>query len=93
MVPVSVRQKMRPAMPGGEEYRTYDAFKQVLVKDYQQDMVRGLMKNFMLYATGRTPDIDDLAEIDELMKKHAGKGYPLREMLLAVFQTEAFLAH
>jgi hypothetical protein len=51
------------------------------------------MKNFMLYATGRTPDIDDLAEIDELMKKHAGKGYPLRAMLLAVFQTEAFLAH
>jgi hypothetical protein len=90
--------KTRPAdtvgeLPGGEEFRTYDEFKKILVKDYQQDMVRGLMKNFMLYATGRTPDIDDMAEIDEIMKKHAGKGYPLREMLLAVFQTEAFLAH
>ena len=93
MVPVSVRQKMRPAMPGGEEFRTYDEFKKILVKDYQQDMVRGLMKNFMLYATGRTPDIDDMAEIEGVMKRNAAKGYPLREMLLAVFQTKAFLEH
>ena len=80
-------------MPGCEKYRTYDEFKKVLVKDYQRDMVRGLMKNFMLYATGRTPDVDDMAEIDEIMKKNFAKGYPLREMLLAVFQTQAFLAH
>ena len=35
----------------------------------------------------------DLAEIDAIMKKNAAKGYPLREMLVAVFQTEAFLEH
>jgi hypothetical protein len=80
-------------LPGGEEYRTYDEFKKVVVKDYQEDMVRGLMKNFMLYATGRTPDIDDMAEIEGVMKRNAAKGYPLREMLLAVFQTKAFLEH
>ena len=34
-----------------------------------------------------------MAEIDEIMKRNAPKGYPLRKMLLAVFQTEAFLAH
>ena len=80
-------------MPGGEEYRSFDEFKKVLVKDYQRDMVRGLMKNFMLYATGRKPDVDDMAEIDEIMKRNAAQGYPLRKMLLAVFQTKAFLAH
>jgi hypothetical protein len=80
-------------LPGGEKYRSYDEFKKVLVKDYQRDMVRGLMKNFMLYATGRTPDVDDMAEIDEIMKRNAAKGYPLRKMLLAVFLTDAFLAH
>ena len=88
-----MRQKMRPAMTGGEEYRTYDEFKKILVKDYQQDMVRGLMKNFMLYATGRKPDVDDMAEIDEIMKQNAAKGYPLRKMLISVFLTDAFLAH
>lgn len=80
-------------LPGGEHFSTYDEFKKVLLSDYQEDMVRGLMKNFMLYATGRKPDIDDLAEIETIMKQYSGRKYPLRDMLLAVFQTEAFLAH
>ncbi len=80
-------------LPGGEKFRTFDEFKDVLVKQYQDDMVRGLMKNFMLYATGRKPDIDDMAEIKEIMQKNAAKGYPLRDMLLSIFQTEAFLTH
>ena len=64
-----------------------------MIRDYQDDVVRGLMKNFMLYATGRLPDVDDRAEIDEIMKRHAAKGYPLGKMLRAVFLTDAFLAH
>ena len=51
------------------------------------------MQHFMLYATGRKPDIDDLAEIDAIMKNQKSKGYPLREMLVSVFETNAFLEH
>lgn len=80
-------------LPGGQKYRTYDEFKEILIRDYQDDVVRGLMKNFMLYATGRLPDVDDRAEIDEIMKRHAAKGYPLGKMLRSVFLTDAFLAH
>ena len=80
-------------LPGGQKYRTYDEFKEILIRDYQDDVVRGLMKNFMLYATGRLPDADDRAEIDEIMKRHAAKGYPLGKMLRSVFLTDAFLAH
>lgn len=80
-------------LPDGEEFRTYDEFKNVVVKDYQEDMVRGLMKNFMLFATGRKPDIDDMAEIATIMQENAAEGYPLRTMLLSVFQTKAFLEH
>ncbi|MEM7393299.1 MAG: DUF1585 domain-containing protein, partial [Verrucomicrobiota bacterium] len=80
-------------LPGGQEYRSYDEFKKVVVNEYEDDVVRGLMKNFMLYATGRKPDIDDLAEIEGLMKQHEARGYPLRDLLLAVFQTKAFLEH
>lgn len=80
-------------LPGGEEFRSFEEFKKVVAAEYQDDLVQGLMKNFLLYATARKPDIDDLAEIDKIMKQHAAKGYPLREMLLAVFQTEAFLKH
>ena len=80
-------------LPRGEEFRSFDEFKQLLVDEYQDDMVRGLMQHFMLYATGRKPDIDDLAEIDAIMKNQKSKGYPLREMLLSVFETNAFLEH
>ncbi len=80
-------------LPGGEKFRSYDEFKKVVVEHYQDDMVRGLMQKLMLYATGRKPDVDDMAEIKGIMKKHADKGYPLRDMLLEVFQTEAFLEH
>ena len=80
-------------LPGGETFRDYGEFKKVLVDRYQDDMVRGLMKNFMLYATGRKPDVDDMAEIRQIMKQNAARGYPLRDMLLSVFQTKAFLEH
>lgn len=80
-------------LPRGEEFRTYAEFKDLVVSKYQQDMVQGLMKKFMLYATGRKPDVDDLAEIRQIMKDNADEGYPLRKMLLAVFQTKAFLEH
>ena len=80
-------------LPRGEEFRTYADFKEKVVSNYQADMVQGLMKNFMLYATGRKPDIDDMAEIRQIMNDHAASGYPLRTMLLAVFQTKAFLEH
>ena len=80
-------------LPGGQEFSSYDEFKEVVVRDYQEDLVRGLMKKFMLYATGRKPDIDDMVEIEKIMEERAAGGYRLREMLLAVFQTEAFLDH
>ena len=80
-------------LPGGEEYRNYDEFKKLIVSNYQNDMVRGIMKNLMLFATGRKPDIDDMAEIDAIMEKQADKGYPMQDMLLSVFQTKAFLEH
>jgi hypothetical protein len=80
-------------LPRGEEFRTYAEFKETVASRYLQDTVRGLLKSFMLYATGRKPDIDDMAEIRRIMETHAAEGYPLRKMLLAVFQTKAFLEH
>ncbi|MEM7012202.1 MAG: DUF1585 domain-containing protein, partial [Verrucomicrobiota bacterium] len=80
-------------LPKGHEFRDYDEFKKVVVEHYQKDMVKGVMKKFMLYATGRKPDIDDIDEIETLMDKYAADGYPLRDMLLSIFQTEAFLEH
>ena len=54
-------------LPRGEEFKTFAEFKQLVVKDYQADMVRGLMKNLMVYATGRKPDVEDTKEIATIM--------------------------
>ena len=89
--------KIRPVdtvgeLPGGQKYRTYDEFKEILIRDYQ-DAPSGLMKNFMLYATGRLPAFaDDRAEIDEIMKPMPPRDTPW-ENAPAVFLTDAFLAH
>jgi len=77
-------------LPRGEEFKTYAEFKQRVVKDYQTDMVRGLMKNLMVYATGRKPDVADRKEIARIMKEREAKGYPLRDLLKAVVRSRAF---
>lgn len=79
------------SLPRGEEFKTFAEFKDIVAKNYQDDLVRGLMKNFMIYATGRLPGIDDRAEIAAIMKQYRTQGYPLREMLKAVVRSSAFL--
>ncbi|MFN4261683.1 MAG: DUF1592 domain-containing protein [Gemmataceae bacterium] len=77
-------------LPRGEEFRTFAEFKQIVISDYQTDLVRGLMKNLMIYATGRLPGIDETQEITTIMKDHRPKNYPLRDLLKAVVRSRAF---
>jgi hypothetical protein len=78
-------------LPRGEEFKSFAEFKRVVVEKYQPDVVRGLMKNWFVYATGRVPGIDDLAEIAEIMAANRAKGYPLRDLLKGVVRSRAFL--
>jgi len=78
-------------LPRGEEFKTFSEFKTLIAKHYRIDLVRGLMKNFAVYATGRKPGIDEMAEIEDTLKAQAAKGYPLRELLKAVVRSRAFL--
>jgi len=78
-------------LPRGEEFKSFAEFKEILVKDYQADMVRGLLKNLMIYGTGRQPGIDEMGEIAEIMRHLRSKEYPLRDLLKAVVRSRAFL--
>ena len=78
-------------LPRGEEFKTFAEFKQLVVKEYQPDLVRGLVKNLFVYGTGRKPDVDDMKEIACIMKASAGREYPLRDLLKAVVRSRAFL--
>lgn len=79
-------------LPRGEEFKSFAQFKQLIAKDYQSNLVRGLMKNFILYATGRKPDVDDMKEIMRIMGERESAGYPLRDLLKAVIRSRAFLS-
>lgn len=78
-------------LPRGEEFKTFAECKQLIVKSYTPDIVRGILKNLVVYATGRLPDVHDLAEIRALMQAHETKGYPMRDLLKAMLRSKAFL--
>ena len=78
-------------LPRGEEFKTFSQFKDIAAKHYTPDLGRGLMKNLVVYGTGRLPDVHDLAEIKSIMKEHAASGYPLRDMVKALVRSKSFL--
>ncbi len=78
-------------LPRGEEFKSFAEFKKVVTEKYQPDVVRGLMKNWFVYGTGRVPGIDDLAEIAEIMAATRAKGDPLRDLLKGVVKSRTFL--
>jgi hypothetical protein len=80
-------------LPRGERFSSFDECKQLMVKNYLDDIVRGLLKNFMIYATGRTPDAGDLAEIQGIIEAYRPRRYPLRDLLKEVARSKAFLDH
>ncbi|MBM3994170.1 MAG: DUF1592 domain-containing protein [Planctomycetes bacterium] len=79
------------ALPRGEQFKTFDEFKGLIVKHYQDDLMRGILKNLTIYSTGRLPGIDDRMEIAAIMKKYRSQEYPLRDMLKAIVRSQAFL--
>jgi hypothetical protein len=78
-------------LPRGETFQTFAEFKLLVVKHYQDDLVRGILKNLMVYATGRKPGIDEMEEIKAIMQAHRPQGYPLRDLIKAVVRSPAFL--
>ena len=78
-------------LPRGEAFQSFAECKQLIVGKYQDDLVLGLMKNLLLYATGREADVDSLAEIRAIMKQQSPGGYRLRDLIKATVRSRAFL--
>ena len=80
-------------LPRGEEFASWKEFKQAVVKDYQKDLVRGLLKNLFVYATGLKPDVEDMAQLNEIIRRAEDGGYPMRDLVKSVVKSRAFLEH
>jgi hypothetical protein len=78
-------------LPRGEPFQNYGEFRRLVAKHYTDDVVRGLMRNLIVYSTGRLPDVDDMAAVREIMDAQRPKHYPMRELLKAIVRSRAFL--
>jgi hypothetical protein len=78
-------------LPRGETFKSFAEFRQKLVHDYQDDMVRGVLKNLVIYSTGRQPEVDDMAEIRAIIQEQRKKEFPLRDVLKAIVGSKVFL--
>lgn len=78
-------------LPRGETFSSYREFKAIVTEHYVEDLMRGVMKNLVLFGTGRKPDIDDLSEIKSIMNAEAENGYPMRDLLKALLRSKVFL--
>ncbi|WP_231756491.1 DUF1592 domain-containing protein [Lignipirellula cremea] len=78
-------------LPRGEEFATFAEFKEAFLQHYMPDLTRGVMKNLIIYAAGREPDVVVLAEIRAIMKEQEPQAYPLGNLLKAVIRSQAFL--
>jgi len=78
-------------LPRGEQFSSFAECQELIVKHYMPDLVRGLLKNLMLYATGRKPGVAEMAEIKAIIAEQSPHKYPLRDLVKAVVRSKAFL--
>ncbi len=78
-------------LPRGEEFKTFREFKALIAQHYQEDVVRGLLKNLVVYATGRRPDVRDMQQIDIILKKQKSTQYRMRDLMKAIVCSPVFL--
>lgn len=78
-------------LPRGETFTTFEECKDLLAKHYMDDMVRGILKRFVLYGTGRQADVEDLSVIRGVLEKHRRNGLPLRDVLKSLVRSESFI--
>lgn len=78
-------------LPRGEKFRSLGEFKNIVAARYIDDLTRGVMKNLVLYGTGRKPNVDDLQKIKLILAQEASSGYRMKDSLKALIRSQIFL--
>jgi hypothetical protein len=76
-------------MPGGEQFKNVDEFKQLLLKDKDQ-IARALITRLVTYATGGAPEAADGREIDAIVDRARAQNYGLRMLVHEIVQSRMF---
>lgn len=78
-------------LPRGETFDSFAEFKSLVAKNYQADLVRGLLKNYVVYSAGRKPTIRDMKQIDAILAEQNATEYRMRDLMKAVVRSPIFL--
>ncbi len=76
-------------LPTGEIFRDETDLKKLLLNRKDQ-FTKALTEKLLTYATGRPMTFGDRAAIDSIASEVAAKGYGLRDLVVAVIQSETF---
>jgi hypothetical protein len=77
-------------LPGGTRIGGIQELKQYLRHERQEVFAKALVHHMLTYALGRSPDYADRQQIDVIHQRFASSDYRLRELVLAIIDSEAF---
>ncbi|MHC4993940.1 MAG: DUF1592 domain-containing protein [Planctomycetota bacterium] len=78
-------------LPDGHAFGDVSGMKQAMGRD-PDPVARNLIHKLMAYASGRTVTAADHPEIDRIAKEVAAEGYGLRDIVMGVVTSEAFVS-
>ena len=78
-------------LPRGEEFLTFAECKSLIANNYQRDMLRGVLKNLVIYGTGRRPDVQDMKEIGRLLDAAEKHDFASLDLLKSFIRSPIFL--
>ena len=78
-------------LPTGEHFDNIQGLHKLLKGEKVDLLAKNLVTRLLIYSTGRQLTIADNVEIDQILKTHKQSRYPLRDLLIAVATSEAFL--
>lgn len=77
-------------MPNGQAFAGVEEFKTVLM-DRKDQFARCLTEKMLAYSTGRTLEFTDRPEVDGILEDLENQGLGLRDLVLLVVESDAFL--
>lgn len=77
-------------LPDGGKFEDIRGLKELLLKDERQ-LAKNFVEQLVTYATGAAPRFSDRVEIDAILSRTEGEGYPIRSLIAEVAASSMFL--
>jgi hypothetical protein len=77
-------------LPSGQDFQNILDFKRCLLQDPRQ-LAHNLVHRLVVYATGAPIRFSDRSEVDQILARNAPQGYPLRDLIHDIVNSEMFL--